>query len=226
MSTTLKPTALLIDTMSIQQYVFSSSKLSINLGASYNVANYFTSVCKEILDDSFNQDINWKSEFRKSKIKYTDERNVHYYIGYIGGGNALLFFEEKGQAEYFIKYFSFQLMQTYPGLTINYGIKENFDEKEYATEITAVFDNLNKNKQTNIPFTQTLKLNIAAPSDFDNQAASKQRTFKSQSRLFSGSSDFKELASKNSIKEFLNFYMPGELREKGYTFPSEFEDIS
>ena len=123
MSTTLKPTALLIDTMSIQQYVFSSSKLSINLGASHNVANYFTSVCKEILDDKFNEQTNWKSEFCKSKMKYTEEKNVHYYIGYIGGGNALLFFEEKVQAISFIKKVSFQILQKFPELTINYGIK-------------------------------------------------------------------------------------------------------
>jgi len=67
-------TAILFDTMSIQQYVFGSNKLKDNLGASYIVEHIY--------------------DYLKEK---SDANPNDLEIGYIGGGNALVFIisEEK-----------------------------------------------------------------------------------------------------------------------------------
>jgi len=85
-------TAVLIDTTSIQQYVFSGNKLKENLGASFLVQNIY----EELLNDCSNK---------------PDK------IGFIGGGNALLFFNERERATEFVKEWTGNLLIETPGLT-------------------------------------------------------------------------------------------------------------
>lgn len=226
MNNNSSPTAILIDTMSIQQYVFSSNKLSINLGASYNVAKYFSNICNIILNNNFDKSEYEGTQLIDSKLEYNNIKYVKYFIGYIGGGNGLLFFENTAQATIFLQQFFLKLLADFPGLIVNYGIKEDFDINNYSTEITELFNSLNKNKNTSIPITQAKKINIATLSDFDNQAAAQQDKYKNIDKLFSKSSFSKQNNNDSSIKNFEKLFMPKDLKDAGYKFPSEFENIS
>lgn len=82
----------LIDTTSIQQYVFSGNRLKENLGASFLVQDIYKSILNEV------------------SVKPDKE-------GFVGGGNALLFFEDNIQAREFVKEWTRNLLIETPGLT-------------------------------------------------------------------------------------------------------------
>ena len=86
-----KYTVVLIDTISIQNYVFGSNKLKENLGASYLV----------------------KTIYEYPGVKSKPLANPK---GYIGGGNALLFFSDDESANNFVKEWSTNLLVEYPGV--------------------------------------------------------------------------------------------------------------
>ena len=100
----MKNFALLIDTVSIQQYIFSSNRLKENIGASYIVEN-----------ELFNE------------VYFT---NMNAEIGYIGGGNALLFFETSELRSDFKENYNAHVLSNYPGIRIAYGEVDNFDRSE------------------------------------------------------------------------------------------------
>ncbi len=106
--------AVLLDTVSIQEYIFQSNKLKENLGASHLVQEVYRSCMTETLKEIFPGkaiDLEaWKKEsIGASVIKDPCD------IGYIGGGNALLFFREKAKAEEFIKNWTRRLLVETPG---------------------------------------------------------------------------------------------------------------
>lgn len=195
-STTTKNTALIIDTMSIQQYVFSSNKMRINLGASQIVSTFFTAINK-------------------------DFENKDYEVGYIGGGNALFFFNNKEDAKTFIEFFSKEVLTKFPGLIINYAINVQFNREKgkYAESIKALFKNLHENKNKHIPITQGQKIQIATTSAYDANAASYYET--SIQSWLSDTSKIKNDNNAAAVKGFIDKY----LKETTYTFPLELEDV-
>jgi len=118
-------TAILFDTMSIQQYVFGSNKLKDNLGASYIVEHIY-----DYLRD-----------------------NPVIKVGYIGGGNALLFTTSEEIAKEIVKDYTTYLLHAFPGVSLAVAIKENFqkDKEKYPSEIKELFEILKKNKGKYLP---------------------------------------------------------------------------
>lgn len=123
-------TAILFDTMSIQQYVFGSNKLKDNLGASYIIENIY---------DYLKQ----KSDIPNSELKR----------GYIGGGNALFFTTSELKAKEIVKEFTVYLLLNYPGVSLAVAIEESFnsDEKPYSEKIGKLFQKLATNKGIYLP---------------------------------------------------------------------------
>jgi hypothetical protein len=113
-------TAILFDTMSIQQYVFGSNKLKDNLGASYIVEHIF---------DFFRD-------------------NPAIEVGYIGGGNALIFTTTEARAKEIVKEYTTNLLYSFPGVSLAVAIKEDFkkDKENYPSEIKKLFGILKENK--------------------------------------------------------------------------------
>ena len=82
--------AILLDTRSIQKYVFASNKLKTNVGASYLVDWIFTEfMCKEILPKfEFKKlETDWKEN---TELKLLADTEVECEVAYIGGGNMLV----------------------------------------------------------------------------------------------------------------------------------------
>lgn len=94
-----KYNAVLIDLVSIQQYVFASSKIKENLGASY--------LLKAVYEDPL---IKTKPLLKPK--------------GYIGGGNALLFFVDYSDAKKFVEEWTSKLMVEFPGITASFAIDQ------------------------------------------------------------------------------------------------------
>ncbi len=104
----MKVTAVLIDTPSIQNYIFSSNRLKVNIGASHIVKTIF----EEPLINALNTIGTGKNEWRNNPDKIFIHNNIDtkWEIGYIGGGNALVFFQNSTDAKNFIKNFSKEIL--------------------------------------------------------------------------------------------------------------------
>jgi len=143
--------SVLFDTVSIQNYIFQSNKLKENLGASFLVEKVYLSYLEKAIKEIFNETINSLNDWKKNPEKtMIFERPVE--IGYIGGGNALLFFQKKNKAEEFIKTFTRNLLIKAPGITTAIALKpfdlDNFTE--HRTELDLL---LQKNKYSFLPQT-------------------------------------------------------------------------
>lgn len=148
--------AIATDTTSIQSYIFGSNKLKENLGASFLIEQIYDTFLIAAVNETFNN-----NSFNINSWKESPEINlIHkqpFEIGYIGGGNALIFFKEKNKAEEFIKNWTRRLLIEAPGVIVAIAFDEfNFNDNQFHSEKHKLFKSLGKNKswyipQTNIP---------------------------------------------------------------------------
>lgn len=96
-------TAVLVDTISIQKYVYSSNRLKENIGASRIVTNIYKESLEKSLKAALNHDVELSEWMRKPDNVLIQSPDVDFEVGYIGGGNALLFFRDETTAKEFIK---------------------------------------------------------------------------------------------------------------------------
>ncbi len=136
--------ALLIDITSIQKYVFSSSKLKENLGASYLISDLYHSLINQ-------------NEYVKD-IPKTE--------GYIGGGNALFLFDTAYQAEEFVRKWTRSLLVNAPGITVASAINE-WDESKFTESRKVLFDKLKESKSKFIAQTIIQRHGISAECQSD-----------------------------------------------------------
>lgn len=135
--------AILLDTRSIQRYVFGCNELKTNTGASYIVDNIFNELmCEHILPEfSTKIDVNWRDH---TEVQMLSNPELEYEVVYIGGGNMLLLVRAGENTEEnlsicreIVKRWSKELLLFAPGLKTgaavgvldisNEGFKESLD---------------------------------------------------------------------------------------------------
>ncbi len=149
--------AVLLDTVSIQDFIFRSNELRENLGASCLIEEVYSEFLVHGLTKVTN--INLEDEQRNLNLwedldssKYDISKRFNY--GYIGGGNALLFFENEKYASEFIKEWTKILLINVPGLTTAVALEVfSEDEPEFRKKLDDLFEKLKKNKNEHIPIT-------------------------------------------------------------------------
>jgi hypothetical protein len=153
----------LLDTVSIQRYIFSTNNLKENIGASRIVEDIYDSHLKEAIkklfsssDDSYYKA--WENEPEKITIL---ECSSSFEIGYIGGGNALLFFKEEEKAKEFIKCWTMRLLIHCPGLIPACAISD-IDFNDFSRSLKNLFKQLAENKSSFVPQTVIKRHGITA----------------------------------------------------------------
>ncbi len=123
-------TAVLIDSVSIQSYIFSSNKLKENIGASFIIEKLlFNEVMIATLKGKFNDQFanDWENNPGDIKIGKGD---IQCEIEYIGGGNALVLFKDDSHAQWFIREYSTEVLLRFPGIRLAFGVDTQFDVTE------------------------------------------------------------------------------------------------
>lgn len=151
--------ALLFDTRSIQRYIFSGNRLRTNVGASYIVDRVFFDV---LIDDVLKK-IFPNEDFPSGKDAWEPSRDAETpwevmnscCVAYIGGGNALLLFNqsEKDNRVEVVKNFTRKLLVERPGLKVGValGKLEVIDGELNQEDIAALYRELKNNQNKIFP---------------------------------------------------------------------------
>jgi len=189
--------AALLDITSIQKFIFQSNQLKENLGASFLIE-------KKVFND-------YLSDVLKNK---------EYKVGYIGGGQALLFFEDKQTAEDFIYDWTLLLLIKIPGLVTNFAITE-FDENHFQACMDKLKKILEDNKSFFIPKTAIPAHGITAECPQSSLTCDVYN--KTIKKYVSSSTNAKITASKEAKKSINNEYK--DILENKYCFTNQLEKL-
>ena len=218
----------LLDTVSIQQYIFSSNKLKDNLGASYLVSKIFREPLKEALDEVCADEITlekWKEEPETVCIK---NHQCEVEIGYLGGGNALLFFKDKEKAKEAVKLWSLKLLIDCPGIQTAVAI-ESLPEDYFNSEDSFIrtnnylFSRLAENKSRYHACTVIPKHGITADCRESGHSAEIYNRRSDADNYISVVAEKKKQAADEAHKELENKY--DELLDGKYSFTSRLDNL-
>lgn len=163
----MQVSGVLLDTMSIQRYIFSTNRLKENLGASYLVEDIYDSQLKEALKELFSIDDGFLKKWENQPHNMLIINNSSpVEIAYIGGGNAMLLFKDQDTAKAFVKKWTARILVTAPGIIPAAAIGE-FDiegatDTKFKHARDALFKKLRENKNKCIPQTVVPSHGISA----------------------------------------------------------------
>jgi hypothetical protein len=201
------PTAVLIDSVSIQPYIFSSNKLKENIGASFIIEKLlFNEVMIATLKSRFNDHFANEWENNPGEIKLGKE-DIQCEIGYIGGGNALVLFKDESDAHGFIREYSTDVLIRFPGIRLAFGVDTNFDvtEKGFQDSRRRLNEALIKNKSHEFRNVVPFKHGIVEDCPLSNEAQELEHPF-DNSRFISAMSHVKFEACKISQESIHAIY--------------------
>ena len=165
--------AILLDTRSIQKYVFSCNKLKTNVGASYLVDGIFNDLMQKIVLPSFNlkmPEISWQ---KSEQIEMIKDDSIEAEIVYIGGGNMLILINKFSEKEdnlnlcrEIVKKWTLEILKKAPGLKTGAAIGM-MDVERFKDSLDKMYVQLKQNQNTvlpqvDLPYTGlTLECNIS-----------------------------------------------------------------
>jgi hypothetical protein len=155
--------AVLTEVVSIQKYVFGSNKLKENLGASWLVQQIYEKPLQDAVIkvlpsiSGYDFDAWWKMP---DVIQMSN--GAEFEVGYIGGGNALLFFKDENKAKEFIKEWTMTLLVQSPGVVTAVACNDFDLNNNFPKEIDKIFKQLHQNKYSRIPQTVIARHGITA----------------------------------------------------------------
>lgn len=165
--------AILLDTRSIQKYVFSCNKLKTNVGASYLVDGIFNDLMQKIVLPSFNlkmPEISWQ---KSEQIEMIKDDSIEAEIVYIGGGNMLILINKFSGKEdnlnlcrEIVKKWTLEILKKAPGLKTGAAIGM-MDVERFKDSLDKMYVQLKQNQNTvlpqvDLPYTGlTLECNIS-----------------------------------------------------------------
>jgi len=164
--------AVMIDTASIQQYIYASNKLKENIGASHLVQYIYREPLRTVIDEIYPTPgkkfdlTGWK----KNPSGFFQQR-ASFDIGYIGGGNALLLFradDSKSAEEHannFIQQWTTYLLIEAPGIIIavaHYKTTQGDLDKQFQEVKKRLNELLIANRSEHLPQTMIPRHGITA----------------------------------------------------------------
>lgn len=157
--------AVLLDTVSIQSYIFQSNKLKDNIGASHLVREIYQSylayaLC-QITKRSYQEELLHLNDWKQPDADDIPNKTKPVVIGYIGGGNALLFFYDHDDAKNLIRSWTKKLLIYAPGLATAVALSP-FDFSKFRQDIDKLIKQLRENKDKYIPITLLPRHGITA----------------------------------------------------------------
>lgn len=224
MNTGTRYTAVLVDTVSIQDYIFSSNKLLENIGASRLVDEIYEACLERALKEACP---GWAGPLSDWSGNPGTLSCSPCGIGYIGGGNALVLFEQNaGNADIdktFIGRFTRILLEDAPGLRTAFGVSRQFDLGAFTNSMKSLHQSLKRNKNRCFPAVTLPKHGITAECPLSGEALEPVACPEHGGRLVSRVSRARLDRGPAALVKIEDLSAP-ELKDR-YTFTNETEKL-
>ena len=222
---TEKVGAILLDTRSIQKYVFGCNRLKTNTGASYLVDGIFTEAMVDVLKQSGLKmpAEDWKEA---KKLMMSEDNAVECEIAYIGGGNMLVLVR-KGEESLricreLVKEWSLKVLLEAPGLKTGAAIGEiDLGDVNFQTSLNALYKQLKENQNNVLPQVDLPYTGFSVECDYSGKAANVYN--KDYKRLVSAEVEAKTAAYDAADKKIKKNF--SEVLGDEYDFCSELESL-
>mgnify|MGYP004652257145 FL=1 len=223
---TEKVGAILLDTRSIQKYVFGCNRLKTNTGASYLVDGIFTEAMVNVLKQSSlkmpAQDWKEAKELEMSK----ENSDTECEIAYIGGGNMLILVR-KGEESLricreLVQKWSLKVLLEAPGLKTGAAIGEiDLGKDNFQDSLKAIYKQLKENQNNVLPQVDLPYTGFSVECDYSGKAANVYN--KEYKRLVSAEVEAKTAAFDAADKKIKKNF--SEVLGDEYDFCSELESL-
>lgn len=229
--------AILLDTRSIQKYVFSCNKLKTNVGASYLVDAIFNDLMQDIVLPSFNLKMPEEKWQDTQKIKIGGNE-IECEIVYIGGGNMLILVDKYSDDMEknlelcceIVGRWSEEMLKKTPGLKTGAAIGE-MDIDDFKNSLDDMYKQLKANQNTvlpqvDLPYTGlTLECNISGKvADIYDRSVKIGERGKERNRWISKEVKSKKDAYKLAAKRVKKEYLEEKYNDK-YDFVIDLDNI-
>ena len=172
---TEKVGAILLDTRSIQKYVFGCNRLKTNTGASYLVDGIFTEAMVNVLKQSGLKmpEKDWKEA---GKLEMSEKATIECEIAYIGGGNMLVLVR-KGEESLricreLVQKWSLKVLLEAPGLKTGAAIGEiDLGDANFQASLNALYKQLKENQNNVLPQVDLPYTGFSVECDYSGKAA-------------------------------------------------------
>ena len=228
--------AILLDTRSIQKYVFSCNKLKTNVGASYLVDGIFNDLMQNIILPKYNlkmPDISWK---KSDGIQIVKDDTIEAEIVYIGGGNMLIlinkFLKEDDNLKLcrdIVSSWSLEILKKAPGLKTGAAIgMMDVSEETFKDSLDDMYVQLKQNQNTVLPQVDLPYTGLTLECDISGKTADTfdwmEKDKKWIAKEVKAKTDAYKYASEKVRSEYKDILEKDGSRDK-YDFASELEKI-
>lgn len=212
--------AILLDTRSIQKYVFGCNKLQTNIGASSIVDRIFTEEMVHVLEKSklTLPDTPWQDYTRKKEkepnlpdLQILDNNTIEAEIAYIGGGNMLILVRPKESdvlecCKQLVRTWSKNVLLAAPGLKTGVAITDEMDiePKNFKTSLDKLYGQLKVHQNTILPQVDLPYTGLTHECDLSGKVANYFST--TYDRWVSEEVHAKRLGFKEAEKIIYNLY--------------------
>lgn len=217
--------AILLDTRSIQKYVFSCNKLKTNVGASYLVDGIFNDLMQKIVLPSFNLKMPQISWQESKQIEMIKDDSIEAEIVYIGGGNMLILINKFSGKEdnlnlcrEIVKKWTLEILKKAPGLKTGAAIGM-MDVERFKDSLDKMYVQLKQNQNTvlpqvDLPYTGlTLECNISGKTAdtfdwVDKNWIAKEVKAKTDAYIYASEkvrSEYKDILEKDGNRDKYDF---------------------
>lgn len=204
--------AILLDTRSIQRYVFGSNKLKTNTGASYLVDAIFSEAMLDVLQASKLKlpQQGWEAE---GCLKMVDDDSIEAEIAYIGGGNMLILVnkgkETKNVCRKLVQDWSLKVLLNAPGLKTGVAIGEieiaHENEGEFKISLDDLYKQLKENQNNILPQVDLPYTGFTVECDYSGKAAN------------AFSKEYKRLVSAEVLAKINAYPFAVEMNKRAYS---------
>lgn len=230
--------AILLDTRSIQKYVFSCNKLKTNVGASYLVDAIFNDLMQAIILPSFNLKMPEEAWQKTEGIQMLNSNEIECEIVYIGGGNMLILINKYPDnmkdnlklCREIVGRWSEEMLKKTPGLKTGAAIGE-MDINDFKNSLDDMYKQLKANQNTvlpqvDLPYTGlTLECNISGKvADIYDRSVKIGERGKERNRWISKEVKSKKDAYKLAAKRVKKEYLEEKYNDK-YDFVIDLDNI-
>ena len=228
--------AILLDTRSIQKYVFSCNRLKTNIGASYLVDSIFSDLMVNKILPSFNLKMPDKLWNEVENIQMMKDDSIECEVAYIGGGNMIILVRKQNTdvielCKKIVGKWSKEILIKAPGLKTGAAIGTlDIDEEHFQKSLGILYRQLKDNQNTILPQVDVPYVGFTLECDYSGKTAEylKGRVKDSIIKEFNNRMVSAEIVAKSSAYNVAAEKLKedyGDILEDKFDFITKFDNL-